>query len=700
MSAFRLALSESVGESMVHIMEPIAAQTLHYIVEKLGYTDLMKDQIELVSDFRTTSKSKDSNGNALIQRDRVRAKLNPSVNPFNNKWEGNGTTIDLGNGNHIITNNSGGRVRANSTTKSASYPDQQFAIFVDGNNFIDLTELAVGSTLTMDVQMDFKDIVVANECLSRIYQCFVNGDMTGVIDIQYDYPVPMGIQKTLRYLYGLCGKRSPTDYCWKWIQDGSQHAITALVNRNRPEHKEAVVNKNQLQAVYQIDCSMDAPTMNPEHDAAVLNFTVTVQYARANRMLLRYPVTVNNQYVDTDYVPMDPELRSTKTGISPIMFENPAVTKTWERIYQKNQFPLHYPWWDGWQLPASSHIAHYGFKPVCSVVFTLDHLDTDAEGTVIDLIDGLPGFRLSEQIIRELQVQRQTCLTATTYVNVSVFADDNELGCVAFKDSYKPLVEMTDGKHLICRATDPHRVYRLVVSVNEKPVNLTARPITTQLYPSKWFNIHDVTYSQTKDGVVLEGVDYFYYDTIQSEYIQISPEVATVGKSMSKVREETGAGVIYTQQASIAQSSLCAHYETVPQSSELSTTINESVIGTAYEPVYCYKPDTSKDARDIIDTAQVIADIRLSNPQAKTINLSMIRKQLSIPISTNIEIETAPDLTEPVNSSTTSKQYYQDSYKGHNINRVSIVTFRTGKPAKDEVSARLAVFDPNKKKGK
>lgn len=694
MSAFRLALSESVGESMVHIIEPIAAQTLHYIVEKLGYTDLMKDQIELVSDFRTTSKSKDSNGNALIQRDRVRAKLNPSVNPFNNKWEGNGTTIDLGNGNHLITNNSGGRVRANSTSKSASYPDQQFAIFVDGTNFIDLTELAVGSTLTMDVQMDFKDIVVANECLSRIYQCFVNGDMTGVIDIQYDYPVPMGIQKTLRYLYGLVGKRSATDNCWKWIQDGSQHAITALVNRNRPEHKEAVVNKNQLQAVYQIDCSMDAPTMNPEHDAAVLNFTITVQYARANRMLLRYPVTVNNQYVDTDYVPMDPELRSTKTGISPIMFENPAVTKTWERIYQKNTFPLHYPWWDGWQLPSTSHVAHYGFKPICSVVFTLDHLDTDAEGTTIDLIDGLPGFRLSEQIIRELQVQRHVCLTTSTYVNVSVFADDTELGCVPFKDGYKALVEMNDGKHLICRASDPKRVYRLVVSINEKPVNLTARPITTQIYPSKWFNIHDVTYSQTKDGVVLAGVKYFYYDTIQSEYIQISETVAVVGKSMAKVREELGVGVIYTQQASLAQSSLYAQYETISPASESTAKVDESVIGTAYAPAYCYKPDPDKDVREIIDVEQVISDIRLSNPQAKTITLSMIRKQLGIPSTTELEIETAPELTEPVDSAVTGNQHYLDSYKGHNCSRVFIATFHTGKTASDETSARLAVFRP------
>lgn len=699
MSAFRLALSESVGESMVHIIEPIAAQTLHYIVEKLGYTDLMKDQIELVSDFRTTSKTKDSNGNALIQRDRVRAKLNPNVNPFNNKWEGNGTTIDLGNGNHIITNDSGGRVRGSSVSKSGNYPDQRFAVFVDGTNFIDLVELAVGSTLTMDVQMDFKDIVVANECLSRIYQCFVNGDMTGVIDIQYDYPVPMNIQKTLRYLYDLCGKRSPTDYCWKWIQDGSLHAITALVNRNRPEHKEAVVNKNQLQAVYQLECNMDAPVMNPEHDAATVNLSVTVQYARANRMLLRYPVTVNNQYVDTDFVPMDPELRTTKTGISPILFENPAITKTWENIYQKNQFPLHYPWWDGWTLPQTSHVAQYGFKPICSVVFTLDHLGTDAEGTTIDLIDGLPGFRLSEQIIRELQIHRQTCLTTTTYVNVSVFADDTELGSVAFKDGYKALVEMTDGKHLICRASDPHRVYRLVVSVNEKPINLTARPITTQLYPSKYFNIHDVTYAQTKDGVVLKDVKYFYYDTIQSMYVQIPEEIATVGKSMSKVRDEMHVGVIYTQQASLAQSSLSAKYETVPYSSESTTIIDEKLIGTAYAPVYCYKPDSVGETREIIDVKRTIDDIRLSNPQASTVSLSMLRKQLALPKSTEIEIETAPGLTEPIESYVTRSQHYLDSYKGHDCSRVFITTFRTGRSANDETSARLAVFAPNMKKG-
>lgn len=696
MSAFRLALSESVGESMVHIIEPVAAQTLHYIVEKLGYTSLMKDQIELVSDFRSTSKTKDSNGNALIQRDHVRAKLNPNVNPFNNKWEGNGTTVDLGNGNHIIVNNNGGRVRNGAINKSGTYPDQLFAVFSDSANFIDLTEMAVGSTLSMEVQLEFKDVVIANECLSRVYQCFVNGDMTGVFDIQYNYPIPKNIQSTLRYLYDLRGKRSKDDYCWKWIRDGSRHAISALINRNRPEHKEAVVEKNQLQAVYQIECGMDTPVVNSETGEGVVNLTVTVQYARANRMLLRYPIIVNNQYVSSDYVPMDPELRLTKYGISPILFENTAITKTWERIYTKNRFPLHYPWWDDWQLPSTSHIAHYGFKPLCIVAFTLDHIGTDADGTVIDLIDGLPGFRLNDQIIRELQIQRQICLTATSYVNVSVFADDNELGTVAFKDDYKALLEFTDGKHLICRAKDVNRVYRLVISVNERPINLTARPISTQIYPSKYFDVKSATYAQTKDGTVLKGVTYFYYDTKINTYVQISDTVATVGKSMAKIREELGIGVIYTQQASLEQTSLKAKYETVPQALEATIVIDEAAIDTAYSPVYCYKQDESSDERTKIDLKKTIADIRLSNPAVKKITLSMIRKQLDVPAAINFEIEIAPALTEPINSAVTTNQHYLDSYKGHNINRVSIITFRTG----NKFSERLAVFNPNTKKGR
>ena len=98
----RLALSQVVGESMIHIVEPVATQAVKFILARLGLTEMMKDEIYVVSDFKESSKSVDKDGNPKLITYRTTAKITPSVNPTNNKWEGMKTAIDLGNGNTII----------------------------------------------------------------------------------------------------------------------------------------------------------------------------------------------------------------------------------------------------------------------------------------------------------------------------------------------------------------------------------------------------------------------------------------------------------------------------------------------------------------------------------------------------------------------------------------------------------------------
>ena len=155
--SFRLCQSHSVAEQHVHIVEPVAKQILQYIIERLGYLDFFRENgnIDMVSEFTGTSKAVDKNGNPEIHHNRVRAKLNWNLNPQAVKWQGNGTTIDLGNGNHLVTNAT--PVSHRQAWSRESYAEQNYSIMSDVNAYTDLVEYSVGSTLTMEVQMDFKD---------------------------------------------------------------------------------------------------------------------------------------------------------------------------------------------------------------------------------------------------------------------------------------------------------------------------------------------------------------------------------------------------------------------------------------------------------------------------------------------------------------------------------------------------------------
>ena len=56
--AHRLSLQQLIGESMIHIIEPVASQAVTFLLEKLGVRHLM-EEVHLISDSRETSKTTD-----------------------------------------------------------------------------------------------------------------------------------------------------------------------------------------------------------------------------------------------------------------------------------------------------------------------------------------------------------------------------------------------------------------------------------------------------------------------------------------------------------------------------------------------------------------------------------------------------------------------------------------------------------------
>lgn len=458
----RLSLARVVSESMIHIIEPIADQSLRFVIGRLGLSGLM-EEIQIVSDFRDVSKATDDNKNAKLIDYRVRAKLNPSVNPTNNKWDGYKTAIDLGNGNAIVRQEDVTRKKRPWTGND--FTGRDYSIFHDEDLFVDITEWNVGSTLSMEVKMDFHDLTPAQDALSAIFATFTNGDMVGYVPVQYDYPIPEDIQLVLKKIYWMSDMEKSNEAYAEWLNKKSIGFLSWNTNRNNINVRELVGLKNNTQALFLIECSQDQPEVG--NNRFTVNFNLTVQYSRTNRLIMDYPIIVNNKLLPFDYVPCTKEERQMNRG--PFMWQNSAVNLYWHQQYKRdNPIPAMYPWWDKWELPYHSIIAKKGFRPIFIAAITLDDVD-DPEGvTILDLKEGLPGYTLRDDLLQMLSTLKDRALHfAGTYINVAVFAHDYQVN--------PNLVEF-DGRYLKLLSRQKGSIYRLVISIDPYPDNLKGIP--------------------------------------------------------------------------------------------------------------------------------------------------------------------------------------------------------------------------------
>lgn len=694
----RLTLSHSIGETSVHIIEPVSSQIVHAILERIGFLDVFKDEVYVGHDFRSSNKSVDEDNNPKIQRNRVQAKISPIVNPNINKWEGSGTTHDLANGNQIITNRNTSNIHRFHDRGNNPLSNYCISVFCDPMSYTDITEMIVGTTVNIEMRMEFTDLIQGQEALERVFQTYQNGELISYGDIQYDYPVPRAIQSVLKEIYRLRGSKGNDDSTfYKWLNSTSHGAITVLKNRQDLNKQELVINKNNFQCLYQIECSQEFPEhVAPSGCAITLN--IACQFARVNRLVLQYPIIVNNQYLDFDYVATDPAFR---TGLpSPIMWKNAAVTDLWWSRYKDRGIEaVKYPWWDHWVVPYRSPFTSYGFEPIVTLAFTLDQLEPNSEAneTVIDL-SALPGMKLDESLLTEIKLLGNQVLNNTNLVGVAVFADDIQVADVSrLGDHDKRILEITDGTLLHIKYSRPYTVMRLVIGVNRKPVNRTSRPLNYSIYPELKEHPQVPHYDTTQDIVVNPDETYYKLDDT-GKFTPIAVPESTEYESVTEDSLSEGVDYFYED------SEGTTHELPVP-----FTTYTEVSEGDQVNCIldYYYKPDPEVDDFEKVDPNDLSFDTTVEELQEKygqiyTREMLTSAKKISEVLGLTSDIKTKTpvtindlrkqegsdliftqtprtSLTGPVDSLTSQSEEYKRSYRGRQVGNVQVVTIWTSK---------------------
>lgn len=448
-----LRLITNVREQQTHIYEMCAQQLLSHIISELGREHTFAN-VDLQSDTRTTSKSIDEDNNAKINRDRCIATLRQNYNLGANKWDANGVTIDLGNGNTLIT---GGH--QSKTKKPWKWTaDTLYTVFTNEEVQTIIEEQAVGANFTLDVQMIFTSSTTAAETLQRIYQTFTNGEMIQYFDLVYDYPVPTQILNTLYVINQLAGydKRE----FFKWLYTNSQSQITLTTNRRvEMNDRECVIRRNQKNAMFQIDCSQEDIDASQTGKFTV-SFSVTCQFAKADRVLIEYPETVMNRLMPFDYVPVDPEQRLRNEGN--IRWQNTAVDGWYKAQEAEIKKPLcvRYPWWDDWPLSYASILAKRKYEPFFIGIITLDNIDDPNATTDINIATDIPGYELIDEVKQAYKNLGRKALLTGQQFNISVFADDMQVD---------PSLLEFDGEVLKIKSRIITRVYRVILSQGPAP---------------------------------------------------------------------------------------------------------------------------------------------------------------------------------------------------------------------------------------
>lgn len=701
----RQTLIHSVGESMYHIYYPVAKQVLQHVLEKVGVLDFFRKNgtIDIVTDFSSTSKAVDRNGNPDLHPDRCRARLNMNVNPSSLKWQGNGTSVDLGNGNFLVTQHNGAANPRN-PVELGKFAEYYTSVFSDPETFTDLKEYIVGSTLSLEVQCDFKDESAAVETLQRLYSVFTNGEMIQYVDIQYDYPIPAAIQMIMSYVNSLRKTNEP----WtQWARRNSGGAISIVQHRDDPSKRELVANKNQFEALFHIDCSQEFPE-SIQPDGGRISFTITLQFARVNRLMLKYPIIVNNQFVDFNYLVIDPQMVKMPGVESPIVWDSRAAMQFWMNNNSHKQLnPLHYPWWDNWDVPSDSAIAQAGFYPLAIVAFTLDDEENDNGVTIIDLLKGLPGFTLNAELLREIQLYKNVVLSTTRYLNISVFAEDMQVGTYyQIEDNIPPVLDLSDGRHLIVRARRKHVIYRLVISINPTPVNLTMKPLSAELYPSRFVDLLADYFTASHDKIVNDGKEYYLYDKTSETFKKI--EGVEPGTAMAEVVRAADDSVVYERHATSYGAAVINAFDTVVGYTATSdkiadgkttyyifdtetSTIKEITLeeGTAIpdDGSILIKRDTlpkyyvlkQKALSGDIEgtTTKVVEDVYAEVEVNEGETIEDVKERLGVDELYEDNPNKAPD--EPTTSATANNQNYIDSYNGRRVANVELVTIHVSK---------------------
>ena len=433
-------LTQPVSELTQHVFDPIIHQIINRVIDLLGLTDTIGDQVYINTDWSTHVRTSGLNNEVFLGQQRFQCDAHLQMNPTSQKFDFYSFQHTAAYG---ITNN----------TLNDSMP-----VYYDKENCVRIIEMRSPVSIALNCELQINSAEIAFQTPLQLNNSYDNGSVVKFNDLAYDYPVPKAI---LSVLYGL------------WKMDRIKGAPAKIsfreyIARNTGErwqyHKHR--EKNQYELVVPVIDAMTLATLDYSDDRPqgviegklpvtyTIPFLYTIQFAMPSLSILQYPPVCNNQLVPGRLIPQSSIERFNN-------LKDVDGDKAFQgyRSINDSKFAryVQMPHYDEWIVPSGAPVRSCSHTPVVIAAALIDD-ETTLESSV-DFSQNLDTEVTLQDVVKEILYQQgEESVTYDCIYSVSVFKEDRQL---------LPNVDYTFNEDLLLKfkGSDLYSHYHVVVGV-------------------------------------------------------------------------------------------------------------------------------------------------------------------------------------------------------------------------------------------
>ena len=420
-----------ISEVTDHILDQVSYQVVDSVLMELGLYGAFKDSIYIYTDYMDGSITHDANNDINLSRDRCNVKVEHSVNPNESKW------------NNVLTFRHTQAYGTFGSDKRSFFP-----IFRDDVADVQMIEHFVPCSIVLNFSLQFKNKEHAYSTISAIVSQNLNDSVIKTHDIGYEYPLGLSMVTALYQIWKLRTSINTTVPFIEYLKRGTRRAVSYLISKDLTQ-TEIVIKKSGLNALGVLEFNQARPeviTKEKYPDLFTVDFVYTIQFGRPDNLRFYFPCVVENQLVPSFMIHNPPVSYVSKmVGL----FQQHSLYSVLHILDKKSIFPIVFPEYDDWSVPASA------ISPEQYFTFFIAGVLLDTPTTTIDLTD-LGDIKINDIALDIMKREGIDIFETSSIFNVSVFANDIQVD--------PSLLSIDENLVVTLGMTDLCKRYHLVIS--------------------------------------------------------------------------------------------------------------------------------------------------------------------------------------------------------------------------------------------
>lgn len=429
-----------IQDFTTEIIEPISEQIIRNIIKELSLTNFFKDNIYINSDYLTGSKTNDSELIPVLQKDRIDCDVTYIQDPNKNKWETSSIRhgIEYGIGLSDIQNLQ--------------------VLFNDKNIKSTIYEHTSPCTISINCTISCLERSNASSIYTTLVNTLGGSEPTIPMNVFYNYLVPDPVMYLIGYFYLLSNIKNTVPFI-DYIKIKSNNLINYEVNKNISKQKYGyIINKSEIELLVENTINDDKPQPvknNKSTNHYTISFTLNAQFSKPNIIYMTYPIIINNQLVDSQFLPDN--ILERKDIYEHTSHPYIALKHGMEEskiIYNENIFRC--PFYDNFKIP-NTFLDMLGFVP-----FYMGATPIELQSnTTIDLSSNLGTtdypIHIKQSVLDIINNKGISALDGSLPIVVTVYADDVMI---------EPTTLTFTGTTLTLTNKDISKIYRVIIYEN------------------------------------------------------------------------------------------------------------------------------------------------------------------------------------------------------------------------------------------